>query len=838
MIPNHQKTNKRIDDILKTTDTFEDSWGIIDGTTDNTVEGITLKGYTLQAEGTPTMDNPIPIQNLSLKENGIITNLTFTKGIRINNSTGVETSNDKYAASDLFPFIYADRKLGAQIRFMPNQETKISQFNYTPYLYFYDDSNKYLGYGYGYGFSSTNGWDRGLSIAYNTGSAKLPLITQCRIVLQIDDLSSTNSSDLSCGVAIFPSSASVDHRRGQSHLYNNSENKVIQGIPVNTFNGNLIDPKGNIDCIYTGTNSTLLDEIKVHRNYVKIHNPSNNTIASNSLYIDYDDIPFDGVNRTLASSNRRYLRLVDIEAVNGNISDVDISSVISFGNDSGSTSNGVSKNILALSSSKNCYAFYSTYPLSLQYNNRTKCISRFNISTESTNEWEILINNHRAYWVDENFEVTQENIEALEEEYKGKTILFPLQPGQKMYEGSMLTDKGIYHTRNQLIIDGDTDTDGFGTMKPSSEAPLTYVMVTLDRKGIYDYTTLPVSLCNRLRGISCKESVAAAGTTEGVESVSHTYWFEGSSTQSNTFCFHLDQDYTIDNESELKTRLSESPITIEYEVAEPYYEEYTEEQQEAWELIKQLRTYDEQTTIMSPATVEMKYVRDNGLSTIYETRKDAEQHHNGIYIVKDEINMNGRTIYYSDGRFVFYNQYSMVTGVYTDSIQDTVSSAELNFDISIDKISVLLRQNPNNVPISYCASIVDSSTWKVDFTVIPQIIDGQGVIPDVGTGNDKIIADIEVEGYWKRDEIEFYVKDDDIEGIQTYIAPRGTTWYDWEGFASFAPYTTTNGYAVFYGDWDDHILCYDKPDDGIAPVMSNELIIPNHTYYTEDLTIG
>lgn len=836
MIPNHQKTNKRIDDILKTTDTFSDSWGIIDGTTDNPIEGITLKGYTLQAEGTPTMDNPIPIENL---ESEILHSTKWFKNVEPNqtgsdliSAEGIITSElidiPKYCKEgDTFYLLFTNTRV------MPKAASSTNWGRVSITFY---DKDTFSGRRTRWISMYANSSDPRLY--YYCVSDKWPDLTDCdkmRIWYEPEDITLNNS--------IFASSVSIITDRGiKSSMYSSTPSNIVNtGVSVSSIqsDANWLE---NLVVEYA---DQFKDSSQGWYFVDEQMTTANCTLTSDTQNLGYALrlMLCPGNIKNLPKS--KFQLSVKVKLVSGDWDQAAVSIDLLESASDGSWNRNVSDKfkyeLIDIDDTTKYLKAYGTFSSAL-YDYECKYIWTYlNCdTTDTTTSVTLQFSDINMCIIPEDEEFKYSAIESIP--YKGKTILFPLQPGQKMYEGSMLTDKGIYHTRTQITIDGDTQIAAYNTMQAKLEYPFKYITVELPLGCKASANEISPSICNRLTATSYNavSSTSYLQTEEALASLANTYWFldhiGGVAVSVN---MRLDNEYTQDNEADLKTRLTESPITIEYEVAEPYYEEYTEEQQEAWELIKQLRTYDEQTTIMSPATVEMNYVRDNGLSTIYETRKDAEQHHNGIYVVKDDITSNGRTIYYSDGRFVFHNQYSIATGVYTDSIQDTVSSTELNSDIYINKISVSLRQNPNNVPISYCASIVDSSTWKVDFTVIPQIIDGQGLIPDVGDGNNKIIADIEVEGYWKRDEIKFYVIDNDIEGIQTYTAPKGTTWYDWEGFASFtSDKITKDGYGVFYGEWDDHLLCYDKPDDGIAGVMSNELIIPNHTYYTEDLGIG
>ena len=64
---------------------------------------------------------------------------------------------------------------------------------------------------------------------------------------------------------------------------------------------------------------------------------------------------------------------------------------------------------------------------------------------------------------------------------------------------------------------------------------------------------------------------------------------------------------------------------VQYELAEEEIVPYTETQQEAWEKLRHFTLFKGINNIISTANAKITYVRDNGLSDMYETKQSARQ---------------------------------------------------------------------------------------------------------------------------------------------------------------------------------------------------------------------
>ena len=196
------------------------------------------------------------------------------------------------------------------------------------------------------------------------------------------------------------------------------------------------------------------------------------------------------------------------------------------------------------------------------------------------------------------------------EPYKSQVVTFPLGEGEKLYQGSYLADDGIQHKRKQVVFNGSDDE---GWSKDSNQ-----------NNSSTDYFYI------RNIGIN----------TNNIDSVICNYFKKGSSTvegfwATTVFCITINKTATGIVESDTKdqrvakwkTWLSENPITVEYDLAEPEVVPYTAEQQEAWDKIEQLHTYKNVTNIFSDTELDIVYVRDNGLSDMYETKQNASKNY-------------------------------------------------------------------------------------------------------------------------------------------------------------------------------------------------------------------
>ena len=189
------------------------------------------------------------------------------------------------------------------------------------------------------------------------------------------------------------------------------------------------------------------------------------------------------------------------------------------------------------------------------------------------------------------------------EEYKEQTAYFPLAEGQKLMEESYLADDGVHNKRTQIILNGTENIVDYGNN-------LAYYIDNISPKG---YT-----------------NPSKDNESSGIGLCSHLSWNFGSKDTPNGIRFQHNNGSRLyillenTNVTELKQWLSNNPITVEYELAEPKIIPYTAEQQEAWNKIRALTTYKNVTNISSDAYAKIVYMRDNGLD-VYETKQNADK---------------------------------------------------------------------------------------------------------------------------------------------------------------------------------------------------------------------
>lgn len=192
--------------------------------------------------------------------------------------------------------------------------------------------------------------------------------------------------------------------------------------------------------------------------------------------------------------------------------------------------------------------------------------------------------------------------------YQEQKVTFPLAEGQKLMEGSYLAEDGIHNKRKQVVLDGSE------TWSLSSET------------NRYSFWLKNSTISNMVNAWNYKLSNYFKYENKVYSAASIPCIAENTVGANNMLIFNTDgsQGTTI---SQWKTWLSENPVTVEYELAEEEIVPYTAEQQEAWDKIEQLHTYKNVTNIFSDTELDIVYVRDNGLSDMYETKQNASKNY-------------------------------------------------------------------------------------------------------------------------------------------------------------------------------------------------------------------
>ena len=152
------------------------------------------------------------------------------------------------------------------------------------------------------------------------------------------------------------------------------------------------------------------------------------------------------------------------------------------------------------------------------------------------------------------------------EPYQETIIDFPLQEGQKMYEGSTLTDEGITHIRKKIVFDGTENWSMY------SDTPGKYYCTTKRFGRETGYENPSTFKCTHFT-----PSIGTA-TTNGIS--------------STKFATYINMDTTtITDLSSFKTWLSNNNVLVEYELAESEIIPYTEAQQTAYNELQNIDTY-------------------------------------------------------------------------------------------------------------------------------------------------------------------------------------------------------------------------------------------------------
>ena len=200
------------------------------------------------------------------------------------------------------------------------------------------------------------------------------------------------------------------------------------------------------------------------------------------------------------------------------------------------------------------------------------------------------------------------------EPYKQQTEYFPLSEGQKLYKNSYLAEDGTHYKRKQVVLDG-------------SDNMAWYMDRISGTSTDYFYT--------RIVGI----------TTENINSVICSHFKKGSQSiqgfwATTVFCITMNKtvigiissDTMAQRITKFKTWLATqyangTPVIVEYELAEEEIVPYTEDQKEAWEKLRHFTLFKGINNITSTANAKITYVRDNGLSDTYETKRNVKENH-------------------------------------------------------------------------------------------------------------------------------------------------------------------------------------------------------------------
>lgn len=189
------------------------------------------------------------------------------------------------------------------------------------------------------------------------------------------------------------------------------------------------------------------------------------------------------------------------------------------------------------------------------------------------------------------------------EPHQQQTEYFPLSEGQKLYKNSYLVDDGIHHSRKQVVLDG-TET-GWYTLANQTGTNTSYFCIP--KSDMKKASTL---ICDKFINRNVWNT-----DEEGIQSIiDNLIRLRINTSRASTV-------------AELKTWLSNNPIRVEYELAEEEIVPYTEDQKEAWEKLRHFTLFRGINNITSIANAKITYVRDNGLSDTYETKRNVKENY-------------------------------------------------------------------------------------------------------------------------------------------------------------------------------------------------------------------
>lgn len=292
-------------------------------------------------------------------------------------------------------------------------------------------------------------------------------------------------------------------------------------------------------------------------------------------YIPYNSLKIRKIGKNILSDNRDdyngstygYIKLLNnfennnlVLSIEDNDKSIDMTG-INFGV-TGNGKNWDDKGIWLLyngkkvgnSISTNKYLFFSFYP-----NNQTtfnKIFKRYKIQAE----------------------ISKGIVPTEFEKYKSNSWIFPLEPGQKLYEGSYLAEDGIHNTRKQIVLTGNEN------WKRDNTIDTTKTILFKADNNIVNNTNV--------NEVTFKSNYFI-----------HKRWIDSiykkldepyiSQTEITNLYININKDVLASLDVEgLKAWLSEHNVIVEYPLAEEEIIPYTPEQQNAFYQLQNIVLYD------------------------------------------------------------------------------------------------------------------------------------------------------------------------------------------------------------------------------------------------------
>lgn len=300
-------------------------------------------------------------------------------------------------------------------------------------------------------------------------------------------------------------------------------------------------------------------------------------------------------------------------------------------------------------------------------------------------------------------------------EHEHQMVYFPLEEGQKLYEGSYLADDGIHNVRGQYKFTGN---EQFVKSAENDNFIRFYSPVFTNIIKTTDYETIDKFRCSHFK------SVAAYNNAENCIALNGGRFYP---SISKTIVTDL---------STFKTWLSNNTPIVEYPLAEEEIIPYNTEQQAAWNSIRELHTYKTVTHIYSDAYAEIGYIKDNMLSD-FETKASAQLTKNDVSQLKIENGRISSEVSSTQSQFNNYytkneadNNTNSTKAELQNIIQQNKTEVEqttqaLNLRVSsietngVDKIETSMGYTFNNEGLNIdkegaaTASTIDNEAFKV-----------------------------------------------------------------------------------------------------------------------------
>ena len=203
--------------------------------------------------------------------------------------------------------------------------------------------------------------------------------------------------------------------------------------------------------------------------------------------------------------------------------------------------------------------------------------------------------------------------------YQEQAEYFPLSEGQKLMKGSYLADDGTHHVRKQYIFTGNEKIVLGNRQKENCACFYFNDSSIVNRQN--NYITKEVCSHFVYDSLAYKEDRDVECITDNTGVPYRLIIFQILKTRLTSidvtgFKAYLSEQYA-----------NGTPVIVEYELAEEEIVPYTETQQEAWEKLRHFTLFRGINNITSTANAKITYVRDNGLSDTYETKRNVKENY-------------------------------------------------------------------------------------------------------------------------------------------------------------------------------------------------------------------